>query len=268
MKSYICTTCAVAYAPSESPPDHCIICADERQYVNSAGQSWTTQEELRKTHRNDLREQEPGLTGICTMPVAGIGQRALWIEDPTGGVLWDTTPLVSDEAVAAIKAKGGLRAIAISHPHFYSSMTEWSRKLGDVPIWLHADDREHVMDPSPNIRFWTGETKDLGGGVTLIRCGGHFEGSTALHWAAGAGGKGALFTADTVMVSPDPRWMSFMRSYPNYIPVNAATVRAITGKLEPFAFDRMYGGWWDRICVSDAKDRLRKSAERYIAAIS
>ena len=70
------------------------------------------------------------------------------------------------------------------------------------------------------------------------------------------------------MVNPDPRWMSFMRSYPNAIPVNAATVRRITGKLEPFAFDRMYGGWWDRVCATDAKARMRKSAERYIAAIS
>jgi glyoxylase-like metal-dependent hydrolase (beta-lactamase superfamily II) len=268
MQSYICTTCGVAHAPSDAPPPHCVICEDERQYVNPNGQAWTTQADLRKTHKNDLREQEPGLTGICTAPGVAIGQRALWIAAPEGGVLWDNTPLCSDEAVAAIKAKGGLRAIAISHPHFYSAMTEWSRKLGDVPIYLHADDRDHVMDPSPNIQFWTGETKDLGGGVTLICCGGHFTGSTALHWAAGAGGKGALFTADTVMVNPDPRWMSFMRSYPNALPVNAATVRRITGKLEPYAFDRMYGGWWDRVCQTDAKARMHKSAERYIAAIS
>jgi hypothetical protein len=62
--------------------------------------------------------------------------------------------------------------------------------------------------------------------------------------------------------------MSFMRSYPNALPVNAKTVRSIVGTLEPFAFDRMYGGWWDRVCVSGARARLHASAERYIAAIS
>lgn len=268
MQSFICTTCGVAYAPSETPPDHCTICADERQYVNPNGQAWTTQEELKRERTNVLIEQEPGLIGIGTKPAVAIGQRALWIESPTGGVLWDTTPLVSDRAVSMIEARGGLRAIAISHPHFYSAMTEWSRRLGDVPIYLHEDDAEHVMDPVLSIRFWSGETHDLGDGVTLIRCGGHFDGSTALHWAAGAEGKGALFTSDTVMVVPDTRWMSFMRSYPNAIPVNEATVRQITGKLEPFEFDRVYGGWWDRVCTEDAKARMHRSAERYIAAIS
>lgn len=268
MQSYICTTCGVAYAPSHTPPDFCIICADERQYVNPTGQRWTTQAELHGTHSNELRELEPNLVGVCTTPQVAIGQRAMWIVAPEGGVMWDSTPLVSDAAVAVMGQRGGLRAIAISHPHFYSAMTEWSRKLGDVPIYLHADDREHVMDPSPNIKFWTGETRDLGGGVTLIRCGGHFSGSTALHWAAGAGGKGALFSSDTVMVNPDPRWMSFMRSYPNALPVNAATVQKITAALDPFPFDRMYGGWWDRVCTTGAKERMRKSAERYVAAIS
>lgn len=268
MERHICTTCGVAYAPSAASPARCAICGEERQYVNPDGQSWTTQAKLAPDHRNDLREQELGLTGVGTTPAVAIGQRALWIEAAQGGVLWDCTPFVSDEAVETIRSRGGLRAIAISHPHFYAAMAEWSRKLGDVPIYLHEADRAFVMDPSPNIVHWTGETHDLGDGVTLIRCGGHFEGSTTLHWAAGARGKGALFTADTVMVTPDPRWMSFMRSYPISIPVNAATVRRIVGALEPFAFERMYGGWWDRVCRADAKARLHASAERYIAAIS
>lgn len=268
MLSYICTTCGVAYAPSATPPERCMICADERQYVNPAGQAWTTQDALRQTHRNELRDLEPGLVGIGTTPSIAIGQRALWIEAPQGGVMWDSTPLVSAEAVEVIRSRGGLRAIAISHPHFYSAMTEWSRAFGDVPIYLHEDDAEHAMDASLSIRFWGGETLDLGDGVTLVRCGGHFDGSAVLHWAAGAGGKGAIFTADTVMVVPDTRWMSFMRSYPNAIPVNAETVRRVTRPLEPFPFDRVYGGWWDRVCAEDGKARLAASAERYISAIS
>ena len=104
-------------------------------------------------------------------------------------MLWDLTPLITDEAVAQIKMLGGLRAIAISHPHYYATMTEWSAAFGGVPIHLHADDAEHVMRPDRNIVHWTGETLELGQGLTLIRCGGHFAGSAVLHWAAGAGGK-------------------------------------------------------------------------------
>src|SRR5690606_40892821 len=128
------------------------------------------------------------------------GQRALFIAQPGGGVLWDCTPLITDEAVAQIRVLGGLRAIAISHPHFYSSMVEWSEAFGGIPIHLHADNAPYVMRPDPAIHYFEGETLDLGQGITLVRCGGHYPGSTVLHWAGGAGGEGVLNTADTIMV--------------------------------------------------------------------
>src|SRR6185437_14238479 len=98
------------------------------------------------------------------------------------GVMWDCIPLVAEEGIARIRAQGGLRAIAISHPHFFSAMVDWSAALGDVPIYLHEDLRPYVVRQSPAIRYWSGETHDLGQGITLVRCGGHFSGSTALHW--------------------------------------------------------------------------------------
>jgi hypothetical protein len=268
MTSYICTVCGQAQAESEEPPEVCAICADERQYINAKGQQWTTLDDLQAKHKSDIRQLEPNLIGIGATPSIGIGQRALFISQPGGGVLWDLTPLITDEAVAQIRMLGGLRAIAISHPHYYATMTEWSAALGGVPIYLHADDAEHVLRPDPNIVHWTGETKDLGQGVTLVRCGGHFTGSAVLHWAAGAGGKGALFTGDTIMVVPDTRHMSFMYSYPNLVPLPASKVRAIAAKVEPYAFDRIYAAWWDRVSGHDAKARLARSVERYIAAIS
>ena len=268
MHSYICTTCGVGYAPSATPPRACAICADERQYVNAAGQGWTTLEDLQKTHRNEFRELEPGLMGIGASPQIAIGQRALLIAQPGGGVLWDCTPLVTDEAVDRIKALGGLRAIAISHPHFYSSMVDWSEAFGGVPIHLHASNREYVMRPSDRIAYWQDETLGLGQGITLIRGGGHFAGSSMLHWADGAEGKGVLMTGDTIMVVPDTRWLSFMYSYPNLIPLPAREVRRLAGTVEPFAFDRIYAAWWDRVCGVDAKGRLAASVARYIAAIS
>ena len=267
MPIHVCTTCAAAYPPSDLPPTRCIICDEERQYVNADGQQWTTMDVVDSDYRVDIRAQEPGLDGICTTPQLGIGQRALFIQQPGGGVVWDLTPAIPPEAVAHIQANGGVRAIAVSHPHFYGTCAEWSRRL-EVPVYLHADDRQWAAYPAENTVFWSGERRDLGQGITLVRCGGHFAGSTVLHWAGGADGRGVLMTGDTVMVTPDPRWLSFMRSYPILIPLNGAKVRHIVDVLDPLPFDRIYGGWWDRVCVSEAKARLHASAERYISAIA
>ena len=267
MQSYFCATCGTGFPPSDVPPVHCPICADERQYLPPGGQKWTTLAELRARHQSDIRELEPSLFGVGATPSIAIGQRALVITQPGGGVMWDCTPLVTDEAVARIKALGGLRAIAISHPHFFTAMNQWSEALGGVPIVLHQDLQRHVVNEGPNVRYWSGETHDLGQGITLVRGGGHFTGSCWLHWADGAGGKGAIFTADTIMVVPDTRWVSFMYSYPNLIPLPVREVRRIVGTTAPFAFDRIYAAWWDRVLDADAKARLAASADRYVRAI-
>lgn len=267
MTCYFCATCGTGFPPSETPPPECPICLDERQYLPPGGQRWTTQAELWKNHQSDLRDLEPGLLGVGASPGIGIGQRALAIAQPGGGVMWDCTPLVTDEAVNRIKAQGGVRAIAISHPHFFTAMNEWSEALGGVPIVLHQELQRHVVHQGPNVTYWSGDSHDLGQGVTLVRGGGHFTGSTWLHWAGGAGGRGAIFTADTIMVVPDTRWVSFMYSYPNLIPLPPREVRRIAATTAPFAFDRIYSAWWDRVMETDAKARLAASVERYVEAV-
>ena len=111
-------------------------------------------------------------------------------------------------------------------------MVEWAHAF-DAPIHLHASDREWVMRPDPSIKFWHGDTLALARGVTLIRCGGHFAGGTVLHWAQGAGGRGALLSGDIVQVIPDRKFVTFMRSYPNMIPLSAPAVERIGAMLEP-----------------------------------
>src|SRR6476469_4747900 len=196
---WICSTCGTQFPPSAEPAERCPICSDPRQYLPGGGQRWTTMEALRSAHRNAVQRAEPGLYGIGTTPLFAIGQRALLVQHPAGNVLWDCVSLLDDATVDIVNALGGLSAIAISHPHFYSAMVEWGRAFG-CPVYLHAADRAQVTRPDPVLRFWDGETTSLGEGLTLIRCGGHFEGSSALHWAAGAEGRGALLTGDTVFV--------------------------------------------------------------------
>lgn len=267
MPNYICTTCGVEYDLTHQPPEKCLICEDERQYVNWDGQSWTTLEELRKGHHNTIRQAEPGLFEIGTQPGFAIGQRALLIRAQSGNILWDCTCLVDNGIKNEINALGGISAIAISHPHFYSTMIAWSREFGGIPIYLHAVDRQWVMRPDPAILYWEGENHPLGNGLTLVRVGGHFEGSTVLHWEGGAGRRGVLMTGDMPQVISDRRYVSFMRSYPNLIPVDAATVRHIIQTLEPLQFDRIYGGWFDRVILRQAKESIKQSAERYLRSI-
>jgi glyoxylase-like metal-dependent hydrolase (beta-lactamase superfamily II) len=264
---YICVTCGTEFA-GDSRPGRCAICDEERQYVGLNGQQWTTLEELRHGHHNQFIELEPGLTAILTEPRFGIGQRALLVQSPGGNVLWDCVALLDAATVQYIRDRGGLRAIAISHPHYYTTMVEWSRAFGDVPVYLHSADREWVMRSDKCLRFWDRETTALHDGMTLIRAGGHFAGGTVLHWPAGATKKGALLSGDIIQVVPDRRWVSFMYSYPNLIPLNAATVRRVVASVEPFAFDRVYGAFHPMQVMSDGKGAVRRSAERYVRMIS
>lgn len=231
------------YAESDQPPSSCAICQDERQYVKATGQHWTILEKLRLTNRNSLKFEEQGLIGVGIEPHFAIGQRALFLRTPKANILWDCISLLDEAIVEALKAMGGISAIAISHPHYYSSMVEWSRAFRDVPIYLHADDRRWIMRPDNAIVFWEGETRTLAEGLTLIRCGGHFEGGTVLHWAGRDGRQGALLTGDIIQVVPDRKHVSFMYSYPNYIPLPASAIERIVKAVEPFEYERVYGAF-------------------------
>jgi hypothetical protein len=255
---FICVACGVQFADSDAPPERCPICTDERQYVPEPdGQRWTTLEELRSDHANRIAP-ELELIGIGTEPRFAIGQRGLLVPFGDQQILWDCITLLDAETARAVEARGGLAAIAISHPHYYSAMVDWARRF-DCPIHLHADDAEWIMRPDPAIELWSGERKPLGAGLELVRCGGHFTGGTVLHWAAGAEGRGALLSGDIVQVIPDRRHVGFMYSYPNLIPLPADEVRRIGATI--------YGAWWSAVVRADAKGAVRRSVDRYGRAV-
>jgi hypothetical protein len=269
MENFICMQCGTEFAETGEPPSHCPICEDERQFVRHAGQAWTTLKRLRADHHNRFEDEAPQLLGIGTEPQFAIGQRALLLQSPHGNLLWDCITLLDEETVAAVRVRGGIRAIAISHPHYYSAMVEWAEQF-DAPIFLHAKDRQWVMRESQRIQFWEGTRLPLGDDLTLINCGGHFEGGTVLHWPAASrdgGNKGALLTGDIIQVVQDRRYVSFMRSYPNYVPLGAAAIDRILETIEPFPFDQIYGAWWNANILADAKGAVARSAERYLRAI-
>ena len=177
MENFICIQCGTQFDATAAPPSCCAICEDERQFVHYGGQDWTTLERLAADHHNRFQDEAPQLLGIGTEPEFAIGQRALLLQSPSGNLLWDCISLLDDKTIAEVKVRGGIRAIAISHPHFYSSMVEWADHF-DAQIFLHAADRQWVMRKSPRTQFWEGTTLSLWDGLTLINCGGHFEGGT------------------------------------------------------------------------------------------
>ncbi len=249
-------------------PSHRPICEDERRYVGYSGQTWTTLEALRRTHHTVLKVEEENLTGIGREPVFAIGQRALLVRDKEGNIQWDCIPLVDERSIAGVKSLGGISGTAISHPHYYSSMVEWSRAFGGVPIYLHADDRQWAMRPDPAIEIWEGETRALPGGVTLIRCSGHFEGGTVLHWPDGAQGRGGLLSGDMINAVSDRRFVSFTRSCPNLIPLHRTAFSRIEEAVHAFAFDRIDGAWFGKVVQAGAKQSVEATMERYLKAIA
>ncbi len=265
MPAFICTACGTQSEPSPDPPAACAICAEERQYADSGGQAWTTQDALRTTHFTILREEEPGLVGLGIAPGFGIGQRALLLRTPAGNILWDCVSLLDPAAIAAIQALGGLAGIAVSHPHYYTAMVDWAEAF-DCSVYLHEADCQWVMRGSPRLKFWQGDVMDLPGGLRLVRAGGHYPGGTILHWPGGAEGRGALLVGDIVQVVPSG-WVSFMWSFPNFIPLSEGSVRRVVAAVAPLRYDRIYGAFFGRVTRDRAQAVVARSAKRYIASL-
>ncbi|CAO5246536.1 Zn-dependent hydrolase, glyoxylase [Frankia sp. AgKG'84/4] len=258
----ICATCGVQYG---APRAACPVCEDERQYVGWEGQRWTSLARLRaEGYRGVLAPEGAGVTGVGTEPKISIGQRALLVHTGAATILWDCVPFLDDDLAGQIAGLGGIDAIAISHPHFYGAMVDWSRAFGGVPIYVHAADERWIGRPDPAIELWSGDTLAIGDGLTLINGGVHFAGGTVLHWAGGEDGRGALFSGDILQVVLDRRWVSFMYSYPNYIPERPRVVRRAVRLLEPFDFHAVYGAFWQTVVRADGNAAVRRSADRYL----
>ncbi|MFG6494851.1 hypothetical protein P8610_05795 [Fictibacillus sp. UD] len=266
MKEFLCTTCGTQYAASNSPLEECVICKEERQYINPNGQEWTTLDDMIQSgkYRNKMENEQDGLFSIKTEPEFGISQSAFFIEEKGFRLLWDCIPYLDQETIERINANGGIDAIALSHPHYYSTQVRWAEAF-DCPLHIHEDDKELVQQESDRIIYWSGEEKTLASGLVIHRLGGHYKGGCVLHWENG-GAAGILLTGDVIQVVPDRKWVSFMYSYPNIIPLPASTVERMANKVGSLQFKELYNAF-NRHVKSDADLVVQRSAERYIAAL-
>lgn len=259
----ICLACGMQYAV---PRADCPVCQDERQYVPPSGQQWTDLDTIRAGHTAVVRDQGPGVVGIGCEPKFAIGQRALLVRASSGNFLWDCTAYLDEPLIDAVRALGGLTGIAISHPHYYTTVVEWARAF-DVPVYLHEKDQEWLGRPDPAIEWWSGRTKRVAGDLELINLGVHFAGGTVLHWPDEDHG-GALLSGDIVQVIPDRTHVGFMYSYPNLIPERPSVVRRAAEILDGYRFEAIYGAWWDAVITAGGHDIVQRSAARYLDFVS
>ena len=256
----LCATCGVE---NDTGEEVCAICADERQYLPPGGQRWTTLAELAAGGcRIEITEREPDLYALHAEPKADIGQSAMLVRTPGGNLLWEVPGFVDDAALEAVRELGGVAAVMASHPHMYGCQLEWARAF-DAPVYVAEKDREWLRRTGPEIVTWS-EPFEVLPGVTALQTGGHFPGSTVACWSAGAEGRGVLLSGDTVKAVPAAGWVTFMRSYPNDIPLSAAVVSRIAAAVGGLTFDRFYDNFGLTV-PRDARAAVARSAERYVA---
>ncbi|KAI6778722.1 uncharacterized protein J7T54_000756 [Emericellopsis cladophorae] len=259
----LCTACGTQFpATDRQQIKTCHICDDVRQYVPRSGQSFTTLQAICSSsqgHRNqfEVYEAEERLVFVKTVPQVGIGQRCIIVRTPQGNVLWDCITLLDEATIQRIKDMGGLRAIVISHPHFYTTHVQWARAFA-CPVYVAAEDASWTTMPSAHRKLITETETDIFG-TKVIKMGGHFPGSLVLLW------QGRLLIADTILTTPsglgdwsvnalgedtthvppppDRNTFTFQWSIPNMIPLSADELLRMWTVLQPYTFTSTHGGF-------------------------
>lgn len=261
----ICTTCGVEH--HHPLPEVCAICADERQYLPLDGiQRWSNLDDLQTDHAIAFWEIEPGLQGLTTSPSVGIGHRPILVQTAAGNLLWDPPAYIDDAAIEEVKKLGGIRWIAPSHPHMFGVQLEWSKAFDNAPVYINEQDARWIARSGDALRTWNGEI-ELTDTLKLIQVGGHFPGSTIVLWR-GQDDKGVLLSSDAFVPVAAEGWVTFLRSYPNRLPLSGGTVKRITDQVLNLDFDRVYGNFHDRIIAQNGQRAVEQSADRHIAWVS
>ncbi|WP_344337940.1 hydrolase [Brevibacterium salitolerans] len=248
----------------------CPICADERQFVPAGGQEWTSRNLLEASGRAvSVAEAEPGLFSLRTSPKTGIGQTCYLAQCPaggTGGLLFDVPPYIDDAAVEAVAARGGAAAIVASHPHMYGLQLEWSAAFDHAPVFVARRDAEWVQRRGAAIELFDEEIAPLAG-VRVRQVGGHFPGSSVALWRSPADEALVMLGGDTISPVARTGWVTFMRSFPNYLPLSGAVVRRIAAAVDDVEVERIYGNFGQRL-TSGGSRAIEESARRYAEWVS
>jgi glyoxylase-like metal-dependent hydrolase (beta-lactamase superfamily II) len=250
------------FPADQKVPNLCPICNDDRQFINLNGQSWISSEELKKDHIVKISQLNERLHYLTVKPGFAIGQRTFLLLSQGGNILWDCIPLLNEATKAFIRKHGGLKAIAFSHPHFYSNMNEWAAEF-DCPVYIHENDKSWIFNHGRNVQLWSGNEKALWDDVKLVHVGGHFPGSCMLH-ISGLSAGGAMLCGDSLYISRSLRHTAVMFSYPNSIPLLKEDFAAFYEKCSKLKFDTLYGATFEgQELEGNAREIFTNSMNRY-----
>jgi hypothetical protein len=257
----ICTACGTQYQQICAAEAACPICLDDRQAVPEKGQTWTNLHELSDNHSVIIKKLHDNLYELKMAPSFAIGQRALLVLTPAGNILWDCIALINEPTVEFIKSKGGLKAIAFSHPHYYTTMNEWA-EIFNCPIYIHQKDEQWIFSKGQHVNLWNETEKELWNGIRLINVGGHFAGSSILH-VPFLSKEGTILCGDTFYISPSKKHAAVMYSYPNRIPLPVQEVQRIKKQISSIQFDTIFGFYDYQNIYINAKEILESSLSKY-----
>jgi hypothetical protein len=263
---WLCVACGVERGTDGGPPEHCPICDDERQYVPASGQQWTTSERLRAQGRTVDVSRVSDRFWTLGADGVGIGQRAALIRTAAGNLLFDPPGLIDDASVERVRHLGGIAAIVASHPHMYGVQSSWSAAFDDALVWIAQVDDRWVGHRVAAMRPWTDAFEVLPG-VLLDQVGGHFPGSTVALWTdPPETGRGVLLAGDAIFPVADGG-VTFLRSYPNRIPLSGAVVQRIAAHVGRWEYDHLYNNFGAGIGPG-ADATVQASARRYVDWVS
>jgi len=264
MKTIICETCGTQYPDTIKQTGVCPICNDDRQYIGDNGQQWTDTEELKIRHAVKISQISERLYSLKTEPAFALGQRAFLVLSPNGNVLWDCIPTLDGGTIDFINSKGGLKAIAFSHPHYYSTMNDWAAAF-NCPIYIHQNDREFIFYHGDKVKLWDGDACQLWDDLSIIHVGGHFPGSSLLK-VGQLPQKGTILTGDSFYLSKSKRHIAVMYSYPNQILLLKNEFAAVYQKCARLNFDTLYGAFEWQNLEGTADKIFSSSMKRYLDA--
>ncbi|KAM0306226.1 hypothetical protein ACHAPM_000787 [Fusarium culmorum] len=235
-------TCGTQFGiPFDERPSTCRMCNEPRQFVPPSGQSWTALEKLQANHRNEFKQDEHDgrIWSIFSKPQIAIGQRAVFIKTEHGNVLWDCISLSDDETIQFVNSHGA--------------------KKFDCPVYLVAEDQEWLNREDTEHRrvFFDGETQDILPGVTMVKLGGHFPGSSVLHWNNNISGLNRAHHNENHQI------FLFHYAFPNFIPLGPTAMRLMWKRLRPWDFTSVYSLFFTTtVHESSVKEIILESMKR------
>ena len=127
------------------------------------------------------------MIAIHTVPKLGIGQRAFLCRSSNGNVLWDCITYLDEETVRQVNSLGGIQAIVISHPHYFSTSMQWAEAF-NCDVLISAEDEEWIGNRGDGrkLKLWKGERLPLlcshgsQSDLMAVKTAGHFPGSSVL----------------------------------------------------------------------------------------